>query len=69
MEELISELGNIAYRYDEGERPDFDAYIERLSAFGLPKDYFLSARYRFANANMMKFLAVCFRRPRYRVLR
>ena len=30
---------------------------------------FLSARYRFANANMIYFLEVCFRRPRYRVLR
>ena len=30
---------------------------------------FLSARYRFANANMIFSLAVCFRRPRYRVFR
>ncbi len=29
----------------------------------------LSARYRFANANMIFSLAVCFRRPRYRVFR
>ena len=45
MEELISKLGNIAYRYDEGERPDFDAYIESLSAFGLPKDYLYQSIY------------------------
>ena len=30
---------------------------------------FLAARYRFANANMIFSLAVCFRRPRYRVFR
>ena len=29
----------------------------------------LSARYRFANANMIFSFAVCFRSPRYRVLR
>ena len=38
MEELISQLGNIAYRYGEGERPDFDAYIEsRLSMIDVPQ--------------------------------
>ena len=37
MEKLITKSGNVGYRYDEGERPDFDAYISRLSEFGIPK--------------------------------
>ncbi|MBQ6555406.1 MAG: hypothetical protein IJL89_09245 [Firmicutes bacterium] len=40
MEKLISKQGRIGYRYDEGERPDFDAFIDRLSKFGPSKDYF-----------------------------
>ena len=31
MEKLVTKSGNIGYRYDEGERPDFDAYISRLA--------------------------------------
>ena len=39
MEKLVTKSGNIGYRYDEGERPDFDAYISRLAEFGIPKDH------------------------------
>ena len=39
MEELVTKSGNIGYRYDEGERPDFDAYISRLAGFGIPKSH------------------------------
>ena len=39
MEKMISKEGNVGYRYDEGERPDFDAFIDRLSKFGLSKEY------------------------------
>lgn len=39
MEELITKSGNVGYRYEEGERPDFDAYISRLSEFGIPKTH------------------------------
>ncbi len=39
MEKLITKSGNVGYRYDEGERPDFDAYISRLSEFGIPKSH------------------------------
>ena len=37
MEKLVTKNGNIGYRYDEGERPDFDEYISRLADFGIPK--------------------------------
>ena len=39
MEKLISNEGRVGYRYNEGERPDIDAFVDRLSKFGLPKDY------------------------------
>ena len=39
MEKLVTKSGNIGYRYDEGERPDFDAYISRLAEFGIPKSH------------------------------
>ncbi|SEQ83940.1 hypothetical protein SAMN02910369_02512 [Lachnospiraceae bacterium NE2001] len=39
MEKLVTKSGNVGYRYDEGERPDFDAYISRLSEFGIPKSH------------------------------
>ena len=52
MEELVTKSGNIGYRYDEGERPDFDAYISRLAEFGIPKSHLYLSIYeaeRFTN--------------------
>jgi hypothetical protein len=45
MEKLVTKSENIGYRYDEGERPDFDAYISRLAEFGLPKSYLYESIY------------------------
>ena len=52
MEKLVTKSGNIGYRYDEGERPDFDAYISRLAEFGIPKSHLYLSIYeaeRFTN--------------------
>ena len=45
MEKLITKNGNIGYRYDEGERPDFDAFISRLAKYGPPKEYWYEGIY------------------------
>lgn len=43
--------------------------FHRKGALNQTVRFFLSARYRFANANIIFNLAVCFRKPRYRVFR
>ena len=45
MRTLVSKNGNVGYGYDKGEVATFDEYVQRLSAYGVPEDYWYDTLY------------------------
>ena len=45
MRTITSKSGNVGYGYDKGEVPSFDEYVQRLTAYGPPEEYWYDSLY------------------------